>query len=79
VRADLRVNESTWAGGRFKEEGHHQVICRRTRVIRIFPHEASLLRLLTALAIEQNDRWRHHRWIVQPTYLEEEQPVRRTA
>jgi len=60
-------------------EGHHQVIRRRTRVIRIFPHEASLLRLLTALAIEQNDRWRHHRWIVEPTFIEEERPVRRTA
>lgn len=60
-------------------EGHHQVIRRRTRVIRIFPHEASLLRLLTALAIDQNDRWRHHRWIVEPTFIEEEQPARRTA
>ena len=60
-------------------ECHHQVVRRRTRVIRIFPHEASLLRLLTALAIEQNDRWRHHRWIVQPTFIEEEAPVRRSA
>lgn len=32
-----------------------------------------------ALAIEQNDRWRHHRWIVEPTFIEEERPVRRTA
>jgi len=60
-------------------EGHHHVIRRRTRVICIFPHEASLLRLLTALAIEQNDRWRHHRWIVEPSFIEEERPVRRTA
>jgi putative transposase len=60
-------------------ECHHQVVRRRTRVIRIFPHEASLLRLLTALAIEQNDRWRHHRWIVEPTFIEEEAPVRRSA
>lgn len=60
-------------------EGHHQVIRRRTRVIRIFPHEASLLRLLTALAIDQNDRWRHHRWIVEPTFAEEETPVQRSA
>jgi transposase-like protein len=44
-------------------ERHHEEVRRRTRVIRIFPHEASLLRLLTALAIEQNDHWRHHRWI----------------
>jgi transposase-like protein len=60
-------------------EGHHQVIRRRTRVICIFPHEASLLRLLTALAIEQNDRWRHHRWIVEPTFIEQETPIQRSA
>lgn len=60
-------------------ECHHQVVRRRTRVIRIFPHEASLLRLLTALALEQNDRWRRARWLVEPTFIEEEVPVRRSA
>ncbi len=60
-------------------ECHHQVVRRRTRVIRIFPHEASLLRLLTALAIEQNDAWRHARWLVEPTFLEQERPMRRSA
>lgn len=60
-------------------ESHHQIVRRRTRVIRIFPHEASLLRLLSALAIEQNDRWRHHRWIVEPTFIEQEEPVQRSA
>lgn len=60
-------------------ECHHQIVRRRTRVIRIFPHEASLLRLLTALAIEQNDRWRRARWLVEPTFLEEENPLRRSA
>jgi transposase-like protein len=60
-------------------ENHHQVVRRRTRVIRIFPHEASLLRLLTALAIEQNDSWRARRWLVEPTFLEEERPMRRSA
>jgi putative transposase len=60
-------------------ECHHQIVRRRTRVIRIFPHEASLLRLLTALAIEQNDRWRRARWLVEPTFIEEEKPLRRSA
>jgi len=60
-------------------ECHHQVVRRRTRVIRIFPHEASLLRLLTALAIEQNDRWRRARWLVAPTFIEEEPPMQRSA
>jgi putative transposase len=35
----------------------HAAVRRRTRVIRIFPNEASLLRLGTALAIERNERW----------------------
>lgn len=60
-------------------ERHHQEVRRRTRVIRIFPHEASLLRLLTALAIEQNDSWRSKRWLLEPTFIEQEDPVRRTA
>jgi putative transposase len=60
-------------------ECHHAVVRRRTRVIRIFPHEASLLRLLTALAIEQNDRWRQQRWIVEPTFTDQEEPMRRSA
>ena len=60
-------------------ERHHVEVRRRTRVIRIFPHEASLLRLLTALAIEQNDTWRHGRWLIAPTFIEPERPMRRIA
>jgi len=60
-------------------ERHHQEVRRRTRVIRIFPHEASLLRLVTALAIEQNDSWHSKRWLLEPTFIEQEDPVRRTA
>lgn len=41
----------------------------RTRVIRIFPHEASLLRLNTALAIQQNDKWRVQKWFLRPIAL----------
>lgn len=60
-------------------ERHHREVRRRTRVIGIFPHEASLLRLLTALAIEQNDRWRSQRWLVDPTFVTPEAPMRRIA
>lgn len=60
-------------------ERHHEEVRRRTTVIRIFPHEASLLRLLTALAIEQNDTWRSRRWLVDTTFIEPELPMRRTA
>ena len=35
----------------------NQEIRRRERVIRIFPNEASLLRLIGALLIEQDEKW----------------------
>lgn len=40
----------------------HAAVRRRTRVIRIFPNEPSLLRLGTALAIERNDLWSTRRY-----------------
>jgi putative transposase len=40
----------------------HAAVRRRTRVIRIFPNEASLLRLGTALAIERNECWAVRRY-----------------
>ena len=60
-------------------ERHHVEVRRRTRVIRIFPHEASLLRLLTALAIEQNDAWRTVRFLVRPTFHTTPVQVQRIA
>lgn len=56
-------------------ERHHHEVRRRTRVIQIFPHEASLQRILTALAIEQNDTWRHQRWSTHPFAIRTELPV----
>jgi len=35
----------------------NQELKRRTRVVRIFPNRASLLRLVTALAMEQSEEW----------------------
>jgi putative transposase len=40
----------------------HAAVRRRTRVIRIFPNEASLLRLGTALAMDRNDAWSARRY-----------------
>lgn len=40
----------------------HAAVRRRTRVIRIFPNESSLLRLGTALAIERNELWCQRRY-----------------
>jgi hypothetical protein len=37
---------------------------RRTKVIGIFPHEASLLRLVTALAIDWTERFSKQRYLV---------------
>jgi len=71
VRTKLRSTNSV--------ERHHHEVRRRTRVIQIFPHEASLQRLITALAIEQNDRWRVHRWLVRPTFIPGGVALRRTA
>lgn len=60
-------------------ERHHEEIRRRTTVIRIFPHEASLLRLLTALAMEQNDTWHLRRWLIDPIFITPEVPMRQIA
>lgn len=38
-------------------ERFNQELKRRTRVVRIFPHRESLLRLVTALAMEQSEEW----------------------
>lgn len=45
-------------------ERHHREVRRRTKVIGIFPHEASLLRLLTALAIDWTERFSKQRYLV---------------
>jgi putative transposase len=71
IRTKLRSTNSL--------ERHHMEVRRRTRVIRIFPHEASLLRLTTALAIQQNDKWRVQKWFLRPTFIPKETPVLRTA
>ena len=44
-------------------ERFNQEIKRRTRVIRIFPNEASALRLITTLAMEQTEEWMERRYL----------------
>ena len=44
-------------------ERQNQELKRRTRVVRIFPNEASCLRLVTALAIEQSEEWQDRRYL----------------
>jgi transposase-like protein len=38
-------------------ERQNQELKRRTRVIRVFPHEQSCLRLVSALLMETNQEW----------------------
>jgi transposase-like protein len=38
-------------------ERQNQELKRRTRVIRVFPHEQSCLRLISALLMETNQDW----------------------
>lgn len=45
-------------------EREHEEVRRRTRVIRIFPNEASYLRLVSALTIDRNDAWAKRRYII---------------
>ncbi|MDP9201855.1 MAG: IS256 family transposase [Gemmatimonadota bacterium] len=50
-------------------EHDHAEVRRRSRVVRIFPNEASVLRLLSALAVERNEQWMERRYL---TMTEEE-------
>jgi putative transposase len=52
----------------------NQELKRRTRVVRIFPHRASLLRLVTALAQEQSEEWVSGRRYLDLEPLWEQQP-----
>lgn len=53
-------------------ERYHQELKRRTRVIRIFPNEASCLRLVSALSMETNEEWMERRYL---TFSEEDDEV----
>jgi putative transposase len=51
----------------------NQELRRRTRVIRIFPDDASCLRLTAALAMEQSEEWAERRYL---TMQEEKTPAK---
>lgn len=59
-------------------EREHEEVRRRTRVIRIFPNEASYLRLASALTVDRNDEWAKRRYIVQVAPLPTTTSVKRT-
>ena len=66
--AHHRNMKSTNMLERFNEE-----IRRRTRVVRIFPNEASCLRLVRALAVEQHERWQEDHRYLNMAFLKEMQ------
>ena len=45
-------------------ERYNQELKRRTRVIRIFPDQASCLRLITSLAMEMTEEWMGRRYVI---------------
>ena len=55
-------------------ERFNQELKRRTRVVRIFPNRAALLRLVTALAMEQSEEWVSGRRYLTMEPREEVQP-----
>ncbi|MDQ3557129.1 MAG: transposase, partial [Gemmatimonadota bacterium] len=54
-------------------------IRRRTRVVRIFPNDASLLRLISALAIERNEKWMERRYLIMTEVPRPEVELRQSA
>ena len=44
-------------------ERQNQELKRRTRVVRVFPHEQSLLRLIAALLMETNQEWMERKYL----------------
>lgn len=44
-------------------EHDHMAVRRRTSVIRVFPNEASFVRLASALAMERNEKWLSKRYV----------------
>ena len=59
-------------------EREHEEVRRRTRVIRIFPSEASYLRLVSALTVDRNDVWAKRRYIIPAPPLTTARPITRT-
>lgn len=48
-------------------EHDHMAVRRRTAVVRVFPNEASFLRLARALAMERNEQWLSRRYFIPQT------------
>lgn len=61
-------------------EHDHAEVRRRSRVVRIFPNEPALLRLLGALAMERNEQWLERRYLTLEEYHSvKEEPLAEVA
>ena len=56
TEADLQKAEAGWA----EVERLNREIHRRSSVVSIFPNEASCLRLISAVLVEQDEEWQVH-------------------
>lgn len=65
------------------QERLNEEIRRRERVIRIFPNDASVLRIIGALLLEQNEKWQTQRYFDMDEYHEWQanraSPARKTS
>lgn len=52
---------------------------RRTRVVRVFPNDASLVRLASALVAERNEQWMEQRYLIMDEPPQAEHEVRQSA
>ena len=60
-------------------EHDHAEVRRRTRVVRIFPNEASLIRLTSALAVERNEKWMERRYLTISEAAPQQDELRQSA
>lgn len=73
------MSDWTDAHGANSVEHDHAEIRRRTRVVRIFPNDASLVRLASALAIERNEKWMERRYLAMAETPSAEPQLRQSA
>jgi transposase-like protein len=59
--AILSRNTGCWSTNGIKHD--HMAVRRRTSVIRVFPNEASFIRLAGTLAMERNEKWLAKRYV----------------
>jgi len=60
-------------------ERYNQELKRRTRVVRIFPHQEYCLRLVTAMAMETSEEWMVRRYLIFEDQVSADHPLHQLA